>query len=171
MFLAGPRIRSKLRLARGMHQTRPASAVVIEKDFDLPAPCASRPNQLTVTFVVKNAAQVALVVVPMQSRVFAAIPEEPIGFQLRHGVRHNLVVTEEYERATDSLATKPLDFWPLPRQVVGSSNNGTAMLPFNLALERSRVKVRPNSLTQVLNREGVIALPVKDCYERSLDFT
>jgi hypothetical protein len=140
-----------------------------EKDFDLPAPRTARPDQLTVTFVVQFAAHGILVVAPVQSWVFAPIPLEPVGFQSRHCVRHHLVVPEEHERAANSLATEPLDFRPLPSDVARRSNDGTAVLPLDLAALSVRIKVRPDALAQVLDREGVVALAVKYRYERSLD--
>jgi hypothetical protein len=144
----------------------PSSA---EKDFDLPAPRTARPDQLTVTFVVEFAAQGALVVTPVQSWIFAAIPLEPVGFESRHGVRHHLVVPEEHERAPESLAMEPLDFRPLPSDVARRPNNGGAVLPLDLAALAVRMKVRPDALAQVLDREGVVALAVKYRNEGSLD--
>jgi hypothetical protein len=122
-----------------------------------------------VTFVVEFAAQGALVAAPVQSWVFAAIPSEPIGFQSRHGVRHHLVVPEEHERTAASLALEPLDFWPLPSDVARRSNHGVAVLPLDPAALQLRIKVRPDALAQVLNREGVVALAVKYSDERSPD--
>ena len=45
------------------------------------------------------------------------------------------------------------------------------MLPLDLAALPVRIKVRPDSLAQVLDREGVVALTVKCRYERSFDST
>jgi hypothetical protein len=140
-----------------------------EKDFDLPPPRTAWPDQLTVSFVVEMAAQGALVVAPVQSWIFAAIPLEPVGFQSRHGVRHHLVVPEEHERAAQSLAMEPLDFRSLSSDVARRSNDGEAVLPLDLAALPVRIKVRPDALAQVLDREGVVALRVKYRDERSLD--
>jgi hypothetical protein len=139
------------------------------KDFDLPAPRTAQPDQLTVTSLVEFAAQGTLVVAPVQSWVFAAIPLEPVGFQSRHGVRHHLVVPEEHEPAAKSRATEPLDFRSLPSDVARRSNDGAAVFPLDLAALPVRIKVRPDALAQVLDREGVVALVVKYRDERSLD--
>ena len=140
-----------------------------EKDFDLPAPRTARPDQFMVTSLVEFAAQGVLVAAPVQSWVFAAIPLEPVGFQSRHGVRHHLVMPEEHEPAAKSRATEPLDFRPLPSDVARRSNDGAAVLPLDLAALPVRIKVRPDALAQVLDREGVVALVVKYRDERSLD--
>ena len=121
------------------------------------------------TFVVEFASQATLFVAPVQSWVFAAIPLEPVCFQSRHGVRHHLVVPEEYERAATSLATEPMDFRPLPSDVARRSNDGSAVLPLDLAALPIRIKVRPDALAQILDREGVVALTIKYRYELSFD--
>ena len=51
-----------------------------EKHFDLPEPGTARPDQRTVTFVVEFAPQAGLVLAPVQSWVFAAIPLKTVGF-------------------------------------------------------------------------------------------
>jgi hypothetical protein len=140
-----------------------------EKDFDLPAPRTARPDQFMVTSLVEFAAQGVLVAAPVQSWVFAAIPLEPVGFQSRHGVRHHLVMPEEHEPAAKSRATEPLDFRSLLSDVARRSNDGAAVLPLDLAALPVRIKVRPDALAQVLDREGVVALVVKYRDERSLD--
>ena len=141
----------------------------VEKDFDLPAPRTARPDQLTVAFVVELAAQAALGLALVQSCVIAAIPLESVGFQSRHGVRHHLVVPEEHERAAKSLTLEPLDFRPLPSDAARRSNDGAAVLPLDLATLPVRIKVRPDALAQVLDREGVVALAVKYFDECSPD--
>jgi hypothetical protein len=94
---------------------------------------------------------------------------EPVGFQSRHGVRHHLVVPEEYERAAKPLAMEPLDFRALPSDATRRSNDGVAVLPLDPAALQVRIKVRPDALAQVLRREGVLALAVKYPGERARD--
>jgi hypothetical protein len=78
-------------------------------------------------------------------------------------------VPEEHEPAAKSLAMEPLDFRSLPSDAVRRSNDGAAVLPLDLGTPLVRIKVRPDALAEVLDREGVVALAVKYCDECSPD--
>lgn len=62
-----------------------------------------------------------------------------------------------------------MDFRSLQSDGARCSNDGVAMLPLDLAALPVRIKIVPNALAQILDREGVVTLVVKYRDERSLN--